>query len=390
MRTPTRRTVLGALSGGIAATSGCVHGCGASGPRRMDDVLRVTGTSVRRIGSGYRFEVIVVQPGPDSLEYDRDRNAFNSEYEGVRVAAYTIDGDVMARERIGDFEPGESKRRTFETDSFPHFLTASFNEVSGAYDGRCTVPDHGTDLRIYLGNHPDGLSDRARNFLRIPDRRRNGSLPGPPTGHLWYPMQTRGERDIGQDPAVSKWDVEDGICAQRIVSEFVPAGDGFEILPSIPDYLDRSETYRVTVYRSRTVAPETAAFGEVSVIPDTVRRVHDSAEWDAEGTDGSVSASLTRDEFERLYATIDEQSDPEMFSYLFDRDEVEYATSENHFPGHCQEGMIRLAYEIEFETERRPVVLLYRWDGPPAPGEVGETPTSTTEGAPRTPGTPDK
>lgn len=376
-----RRKLLASLGPPAAALVAGCEACALSGDN-YDDLLRVDVREFRGDGDSFQGEARVRHRGPNGAEEPQPgRTEYYTNYEGVSFLGYTHDRRKVLEIPMGDFEPGTSVRRAFETESVPMVVTATADAVS--FDVACPNADTGARIGTYAGRYTsrdpfEAFNDNFRTPREFRDPRRSVTerLNETGTGHRWIPT---GEFRHDADPPPALEAFERARCAQRQLEGRVRDGPpDMSALPAADDWLSRSETLRFEVYGSAGQAPRPNRRGRATDVPDRIVDVIRTTDWRSMDGVRKVTESVTHDEWRRMIATLEGAGEPTFPPC--DADYVFCHPYQAPHDGRCQRGNVTAYYEFDphsltdgtpsgddeeklYWVDDSVVVMEYQWSG---------------------------
>lgn len=351
----SRREFLGFVSASTAGLAGCseeMRSCGASGPLRIDDVIRVRIPRIEQLSDRYRWTATASQPGPDDDHVRGNRTRYETSYRDVELRVYHLDGTLLRRAELGNFEAGTTRSRRFETERFPHILTATIGESSGKYARRCYQGVRGADVSGYAGHHPDGHTFDKRIYQLRP--RERSYQPTEAEGHVWLPVDhLPPETDKPTPEQINRVP-----CLQRRMAGNPPDYQAFSLLPRPERWLARDEEYKLRLDESLVERRP-----PVAEVPERVERLYREVDWNP--TTMPVIEELSRQEFARLYATVAGESNPTIPDAPCPYETGPALSCTNHSEGHCRPGEVVAGYRASVAGGEREISvrLIYEWEG---------------------------
>lgn len=376
MEDVNRRTFLASVSGaGSAALAGC--GVCASSVNVYDDLLRVSIRDFQATDSSFRGELRVLHRGPDNWDWETPRReTFYTHYEDVRFRGYAHDGTTVVDVPLGDFDPGTTKRESFQAARFPMVVTAVPGEIS--FDTNCPHADAGSHIGVYAGSYataspPDweiehGSDPRTAVAEQL---HRHGA------GHRWIPY-----RDLldGAGLELSSEDFRQAKCTQRRLEGHDTGGPpDLSALPAADRWLARREQAGFTLYGNEVQAPHIESRTEAVEIPEWIALLVRTTDWREMDGIPKISKSVSVDVWTRLVGVLEGADGPTHppcdDGGVFCSDSWEYGTR-----GQCHSGHVTGYYQFdpdrvleETDDDRRTlywadksvVRMEYRWAGLP-------------------------
>lgn len=373
MRNFDRREFLAALSGaGSAAFAGCSV-C-ATSYRVYDDLLRVSIRDFQVLDNSFHGEARILHRGPDNWDWgSSDRDTFYTEYEGVRFLGYSYDGTNVVEIPLGEFEPGTTKRKSFQTATFPMVITAVPESVS--HDTNCPHADAGAHIGVYAGQYktespPDWETGDAMDPRKVVE----DQLQRRGAGHRWIPYSELADHE-NEQPSTDEFD--HAKCVQRILKgRDVHGPPDLSVFPPADRWITRHERTSFTLYGVEAQAERPDTRTRAAEIPEQIAELVQTTDWGEMDGIKTTSKSVSFAEWKRLVGELEGADGPTYPSCdsegVLCSDSWEWGSR-----GQCRPGRITAYYQfnpdrvIEETGDRRTlywtnssvVRMDYSWEG---------------------------